>query len=46
MDATTILAMICSAVVLCGWLVLPHGPAKATRPVTTAIEREPAKLSA
>lgn len=45
MDATTILAVLCSAAVFIGWLYLPHSPATAK---ATAVneEREPVALSA
>ena len=44
MDATTILAIISCAVVFCGWLVLPHSPATATKVVSR--EAKPVPISA
>lgn len=42
MDATTILAVICCAIVFTGWLVLPHSTRVETRPVISRErEREP-----
>lgn len=38
MDATTILAVICCAIVFTGWLLAPHSARAETRPV---ISREP-----
>lgn len=46
MDATTVLAIICSAVVFCGWLVLPHSAATTTKAVSREREREPVAVSA
>ncbi|HVS04992.1 MAG TPA: hypothetical protein VHK65_02350 [Candidatus Dormibacteraeota bacterium] len=47
MDATTVLAVICSAIVFAGWLVLPHS---ATTKVKVAAvvseERTPVPVSA
>jgi hypothetical protein len=46
MDATTVLAVICSAIVLAGWIVLPHS---ATAPVKASVvseERTPVSVSA
>lgn len=45
MDATTILAIICCALVLTGWLLLPHSTESAKKTKATA-EREPISLSA
>jgi hypothetical protein len=45
MDATTILAVICSVVVFAGWLVLPHS-ATTVEPVAVSEEREPVAISA
>lgn len=44
MDATTILAIICSAVVFCGWLVLPHSAAP--QPKAVSREARPVPISA
>ena len=44
MDATTVMAIISSAVVFCGWLVLPH--TAQARPVKAEAERVPAAISA
>jgi hypothetical protein len=41
MDATTVLAIVCSAVVFCGWLVLPHSSAPTVKAVSREPEREP-----
>jgi hypothetical protein len=46
MDATTVLAVICSAIVFAGWIVLPHS---ATAPVKASVvseERTPVSVSA
>ena len=44
MDATTVIAVICSVVVFAGWLVLPHS-AMTVKPVVIE-EREPVRVSA
>jgi hypothetical protein len=47
MDATTVIAVICSAVVFVGWLVAPSTPTvaiKASVPVSE--ERKPVAISA
>ena len=47
MDATTVIAVICSAIVLAGWLVLPHS-ATTTVKVAAVVseERTPVSVSA
>ena len=48
MDATTVIAVICSAVVFVGWLVAPSSP-KAVRlaaPAPVSEERQPVAVSA
>ncbi len=45
MDATTVIAVICSAVVFAGWLVLPHS-ATTVKPVAVSEERQPIPVSA
>ena len=45
MDATTLIAMICSVVVFAGWLVLPHS-ATTVKPVAVSEERKPVAISA
>jgi hypothetical protein len=44
MDATTVIAVICSVVVFAGWLVLPHS-ATTVKPVVVE-ERQPVQVSA
>jgi hypothetical protein len=46
MDATTVIAVICSVVVFAGWLVLPHSPTTVKPAVVVSEEREPARVSA
>jgi hypothetical protein len=47
MDPTTILAIICCAIVFAGWLVLPHSPAVERRPVIRPErERQPEPVRA
>jgi hypothetical protein len=46
MDATTVLAVICSAVVFTGWLVLPHSPRAVKPAVVVTEERQPVSVSA
>ena len=48
MDATTVLAVICSAIVLAGWIVLPHSAttAKVAAVVSEERERTPVSVSA
>lgn len=46
MDPTTVMAVICSAVVFAGWLVLPHSPTMTTRTVVLSEERQPVPVSA
>lgn len=45
MDATTVLAVICSVIVFAGWLVLPHSPAS-VKPMAVSEERQPVAISA
>jgi len=46
MDATTVIAIISCAIVLAGWLVLPHS-AKTVKPVVVGEEqRTPVSVSA
>jgi hypothetical protein len=45
MDPTTVLAVICSAVVFVGWLVLPHSPTT-IKPAAVSEERQPVRASA
>jgi hypothetical protein len=45
MDATTVIAVVCSVVVFAGWLVLPHS-ATTVKPVAVAEERKPVAISA
>lgn len=45
MDATTVLAVICSAIVFAGWLFLPHSPATA-KTMAVSEERQPVAISA
>ena len=45
MDATTLIAVICSVVVFAGWLVLPHSAAT-VKPVAVSEERKPVAISA
>jgi hypothetical protein len=46
MDATTVIAIISCAIVLCGWLVLPHSATTAVKPLVVSEEREPVSVSA
>jgi hypothetical protein len=49
MDATTVIAVICSAIVLAGWLVLPHSTTttvKVAAVVSEERERTPVSVSA
>jgi len=46
MDATTVIAIISCAIVLCGWLVLPHSAAKTVKPLVVSEERKPVSVSA
>ena len=48
MDATTVLAVICSAIVLAGWIVLPHSATtvKVATVVSEERERTPVSVSA
>ena len=48
MDATTVLAVICSAIVLAGWIVLPHSATtvKVAAIVSEERERTPVSVSA
>jgi hypothetical protein len=45
MDATTVIAVICSGVVFAGWLVLPHS-ATTAKQVALSEERKPVAISA
>ena len=45
MDATTVIAVICSVVLFAGWLVLPHSAAT-VKPVAVSEEREAVAISA
>jgi hypothetical protein len=45
MDATTVIAVICSVVVFAGWLVLPHS-ATTVKPMAVGEERKPVAISA
>jgi hypothetical protein len=45
MDATTVFAVISCAIVLCGWLVLPHSATK-VKPLVVSEERTPVSVSA
>lgn len=45
MDPTTVFAIISCAIVLCGWLVLPHS-ATTVKPAVVIEEREPVSVSA
>jgi hypothetical protein len=45
MDATTVIAVISCAIVLCGWLVLP-GSNTTVKPVVVSEERKPVSVSA
>jgi hypothetical protein len=45
MDATTVLAVICSGVVFAGWLFLPHSPAP-VKTVAVSEELAPVAISA
>ncbi|MEA2635632.1 MAG: hypothetical protein QOH92_2399 [Chloroflexota bacterium] len=45
MDATTVIAVISCAIVLCGWLVLPSSKAP-VKPVVVSEERKPVSVSA
>ena len=44
MDATTVLAVICSAIVFVGWLVLPHSATE--KNLVVSEERKPVAVSA
>ena len=46
MDPTTVMAIICSAVVFAGWLVLPHSPTAVKQPALVSEERQPVPVSA
>jgi hypothetical protein len=46
MDATTVLAIVCSAIVLAGWVVLPHSAAVVKAPSIVTEERTPVSVSA
>jgi len=45
MDATTVIAVISCAIVLCGWLVLPSSKTT-VKPLVVSEEREPVSVSA
>ena len=45
MDATTVIAVISCAIVLCGWLVLPASKT-AVEPRVVSEERKPVSVSA
>ena len=45
MDATTLMAVICSVIVFAGWLVLPHSPTS-VKTVEVSEERQPVAVSA
>lgn len=45
MDATTVIAVVCSVIVFAGWIVLPHS-ATTVRPVAVSEERQPIPVSA
>jgi hypothetical protein len=45
MDATTVIAIISCAIVLAGWLVLPHSTTT-VKPVVVSEERKPVSVSA
>jgi hypothetical protein len=44
MDPTTVIAVICSAIVLAGWLVLPHSAT--VKPRVVSEERSEVSVSA
>jgi hypothetical protein len=46
MDATTVIAIISCAIVLAGWLVLPHSAATVKPVVFSEEERKPVSVSA
>jgi hypothetical protein len=46
MDATTVIAVISCAIVLCGWLVLPHSATTTVKPLVVSEERKPVSISA
>ena len=47
MDATTVIAIISCAIVLAGWLVLPHSATPTVKPlVVREEERTPVSVSA
>lgn len=46
MDATTIMAIICSVLVFGGWLALPASPKKVKPEVVVSEERERVAVSA
>ncbi len=46
MDATTVLAVICSAIVFAGWLVLPHSATATEKALVVSEERAPVPVSA
>jgi hypothetical protein len=45
MDATTVIAVISCAIVLCGWLVLPSSTTT-VKPLVVSEEPEPVSVSA
>ncbi len=46
MDATTVLAVICSAIVFVGWLILPHSATATEKTLVVSEERTPVPVSA
>jgi hypothetical protein len=46
MDATTVLAVICSAIVFAGWVVLPHSATPIVKASVLSEERTPVSVSA
>ena len=46
MDATTVIAVISCAIVLCGWLVLPSSKEATVKPIVVSEERKPVSVSA
>jgi hypothetical protein len=46
MDATTVIAVICSAVVFVGWLAAPSGSTAVNAAVPVSEERQPIPVSA
>jgi hypothetical protein len=51
MDATTVIAVVCSVLIFAGWVVLPHSAtsvkaATSVKPVAVSEERKPVAISA